>query len=81
MALWLIDWVVIVFPSLWFCRHVLDIEHLIHILGKYERFIFVPNIVEVHGCHSILVVDCYPASSHLYPLALEQRYLKSRCIV
>ena len=24
MALWLIDWVVVVFPSLRFCRHVLD---------------------------------------------------------
>ena len=60
MALWLIDWVVVVFPSLRFCRHVLDIEHLIHILGKDERFVFVPNIVEVHGCHSILVVDATP---------------------
>ena len=82
MALWLIiDWVVVVFPSLRFCRHILDIEHLSRILRKDKWFAFVPNIVEVHCCHSILVVDYYAASSRLYPLALEQRYLKMRCIV
>jgi len=78
VALWLIiDWVVVVFPSLWLCRHVLDIEHLIHILGKHEWFVFVPNIV----CHPIMVVDCYATSRGLYPLALEQGDLKSRLIV
>ena len=39
-------------------RNIVEIEDKSDISEDYEkdeRFIFVPNIVEVHGCHSILL--------------------------
>jgi len=82
MVLWLIhDWVVIIFSSLWFRRHVFHIEHLTHVHSKDEWFVFEPTIVKIHSCHLILLVDCYPTSSRLYPLAPEQRNFKISYIV
>ena len=47
------------FSSLWFHRHVFHIEHLTHVCSKDEWFVFELTIVKVHGCHPILLVDCY----------------------
>jgi hypothetical protein len=65
----------------WFGRHVLHIENLKHIIGLDEWFVSVPKIVEIHCCHSILLVYLYPASYQLDPFALKQRNLKRRSIV
>ena len=60
VAFWLVVGLALIF--LRFACHVLHIEHLRHILGEDEWFIFISNFFEVHYCHPIPV--CRYAASN-----------------